>query len=299
VQGGLAGGPVGQQVGGEEAVHRQGGRRAEEHVAGQPRLGPRRLPCARRRTGSPPRRSPAGAGRCRTGGWAARRSSRRRPGAGAARRAAGGAGRTGRSGCSSPGVTVGSLKVPRRRSATKMRASARPFRVGVKARGGRAVRPGPCLDRVVVLAVELDQFRLEIGAHRRHDLLHPGQVPVTEHFVPELGHEDQVGVQGRNAVPAGTDAFQLSGTLRLCSSVTATGCTRTPSSVRHWPERSGARGWCSTTGCAHGSGRGPMARGTSRTANCPSRSLRGPRPHLSGSGWVRCRRWCSSRLWRT
>jgi hypothetical protein len=47
---------------------------------------------------------------------------------------------------------------------------------------------------VAVLAVEFDQFGLEVGAHRPHDLLHPGEVSVTEHFVPKLRHEDQVGM---------------------------------------------------------------------------------------------------------
>ncbi|BCJ75756.1 hypothetical protein CS0771_53000 [Catellatospora sp. IY07-71] len=63
---------------------------------------------------------------------------------------------------------------------------------------------------VVVLAVELDQLGLEVGADVAHDLFHPGQVPVAEHLVPELRHEDQVDVHRKNAVSAGTDAFELS-----------------------------------------------------------------------------------------
>ncbi|NYF59135.1 hypothetical protein HDA35_004966 [Micromonospora purpureochromogenes] len=46
------------------------------------------------------------------------------------------------------------------------------------------------------VAVELDQVGLEVGAHRPHDLLQAGQVPVIEHLVPKLGHEDEMGVQG-------------------------------------------------------------------------------------------------------
>ena len=63
---------------------------------------------------------------------------------------------------------------------------------------------------MVVLAVELDQFGLEVGAHRPHDLLHSGEVPVAEHLVPELRHEDQVSVQSENAVSTSADAFEFS-----------------------------------------------------------------------------------------
>jgi hypothetical protein len=55
---------------------------------------------------------------------------------------------------------------------------------------------------VVVVPVELDQLGLEVGAHP-HDLLHPGEVPVTEHPVPKLRHEDQVSMQSKNTVPIG------------------------------------------------------------------------------------------------
>jgi hypothetical protein len=45
---------------------------------------------------------------------------------------------------------------------------------------------------LVVFAVEFDEPGLEVGAHRPRDVVHAGEVPVTEHFVPELRHEDQV-----------------------------------------------------------------------------------------------------------
>jgi hypothetical protein len=38
---------------------------------------------------------------------------------------------------------------------------------------------------VVVLAVELDELGLEVGAHRPHDLFHPGEVP--GHRTPDAG----------------------------------------------------------------------------------------------------------------
>ncbi|MDH6464419.1 hypothetical protein M2302_004618 [Micromonospora sp. A200] len=58
---------------------------------------------------------------------------------------------------------------------------------------------------VFAFAVELDQLALEVGAHRPHHLLPPHQVPVSTYAVPELCHEDQVGVQGGKAMPAGAD----------------------------------------------------------------------------------------------
>src|SRR5204863_7387700 len=63
---------------------------------------------------------------------------------------------------------------------------------------------------VVVLPVELDQFGLEVDAHRSHDLLHPGEVLVPEHLVPEFRHEDQVSMQGEHAVSTSADAFEFS-----------------------------------------------------------------------------------------
>jgi putative transposase len=39
------------------------------------------------------------------------------------------------------------------------------------------------------------RFGLEVGAYRPHYLLYPGEVPVSEHPVPELRHEDQVSVE--------------------------------------------------------------------------------------------------------
>jgi len=60
---------------------------------------------------------------------------------------------------------------------------------------------------MAVAAVELDQFGLEVRAYVPHDRLHAGQVPVGEHRVPELRHENQVNMHRENAVPAGTDTL--------------------------------------------------------------------------------------------
>ncbi|GLZ15335.1 hypothetical protein Acsp04_55700 [Actinomadura sp. NBRC 104425] len=57
---------------------------------------------------------------------------------------------------------------------------------------------------VVALAVELGQLALEVCAHVPHDLLHALQVSAGEHRMPELGNENQVGVQGENTVPTGS-----------------------------------------------------------------------------------------------
>jgi putative transposase len=58
---------------------------------------------------------------------------------------------------------------------------------------------------VAALAVELGQLGLEITAHVPHDLLKPHEVPVSEHGVPVLRDENQVGVKGENTVPASAD----------------------------------------------------------------------------------------------
>jgi hypothetical protein len=48
---------------------------------------------------------------------------------------------------------------------------------------------------VVGLTVELGQLGFEIGTHGSHDLFHAGQVGVGEDPVPELCHENQMGVE--------------------------------------------------------------------------------------------------------
>lgn len=53
---------------------------------------------------------------------------------------------------------------------------------------------------VVGLAVELDQFGLEVGAHVPHDLLRASQMAVSEHGMPVLGDENQMGMQHETAV---------------------------------------------------------------------------------------------------
>ncbi|GGT31667.1 hypothetical protein GCM10010176_090480 [Nonomuraea spiralis] len=58
---------------------------------------------------------------------------------------------------------------------------------------------------MVVLAVELGQAGLEVGADGPHDLFQAGQVRVGEHPMPELRHEDQMGVEHENTVPACSD----------------------------------------------------------------------------------------------
>jgi hypothetical protein len=55
---------------------------------------------------------------------------------------------------------------------------------------------------VVVFAVELGQLGFEVGADRSHDLLHAVEMLVSEHLVPELRHENQMGMQDENAVSA-------------------------------------------------------------------------------------------------
>jgi hypothetical protein len=51
---------------------------------------------------------------------------------------------------------------------------------------------------VVVLVVELDELGLEVGVHRPHDFFQAFQMPVGEHLVSELRHEDRVSMQDRN-----------------------------------------------------------------------------------------------------
>ncbi|GAA0568820.1 hypothetical protein GCM10010172_61410 [Paractinoplanes ferrugineus] len=62
---------------------------------------------------------------------------------------------------------------------------------------------------VVVLAVELDQVGLEVTAHVSYDRLHPGQVPVGEHLVPEFRDENQVDMHRENTVSASADFLKF------------------------------------------------------------------------------------------
>ena len=96
------------------------------------------------------------------------------------------------------------------------------------------------------------------------------EVPVGEHLVPELRHEDQVSVQGEDAVSASADAVEFSHKPMVAVRVQLRYNYRlypTPVSARRWPGRSGAPGWCSTTGCgarqdARAAGRAvPLGRG--------------------------------------
>ena len=67
-----------------------------------------------------------------------------------------------------------------------------------------------------------------------------------------------------------------------------------PADLR-WLGRSGARGWCSTTGCAHAQTARENGEKYLRTGTCPSRSSPRPRRRRSGRGWARCPRSCCSR----
>ncbi|GHG30951.1 hypothetical protein GCM10018777_53400 [Streptomyces albogriseolus] len=60
---------------------------------------------------------------------------------------------------------------------------------------------------MVVLAVELDQFGLEVLAHGPHDLLAPRQVSVGEDLVPVLRHENQVDVHTEDTVTTSTNVL--------------------------------------------------------------------------------------------
>jgi hypothetical protein len=59
-----------------------------------------------------------------------------------------------------------------------------------------------CNERVDVvgLAVELDQFGIEVGAHSAHGGFGEGEQWIGEHPAPVGGYEHQVGVQQRHAV---------------------------------------------------------------------------------------------------
>ena len=59
---------------------------------------------------------------------------------------------------------------------------------------------------VVGFAVELHNLAFKVGSDLSEYLLHPSKVPVREHAMPILSHEDQVSVKGENAVPPGTNS---------------------------------------------------------------------------------------------
>lgn len=54
---------------------------------------------------------------------------------------------------------------------------------------------------VVVLAVELDQLRIEVLANTGENNLHGIQVRFLEHITPVFCYKDQVNMQGKYAVP--------------------------------------------------------------------------------------------------
>src|SRR5690606_30797752 len=54
---------------------------------------------------------------------------------------------------------------------------------------------------VIVLAVELHQFRLEVGADAGEDVTQVVEDFLGEHFAPVFGHEDQMHVHQKDAVP--------------------------------------------------------------------------------------------------
>src|SRR5690606_27951364 len=60
---------------------------------------------------------------------------------------------------------------------------------------------------VVVLAVELHQFGLEVLTHGPHDLLAPRQVPIGEDLVPVLRHENQVDMHPEDTVTTSTNVL--------------------------------------------------------------------------------------------
>jgi hypothetical protein len=55
---------------------------------------------------------------------------------------------------------------------------------------------------VITLAVELDQLGIEVFAHVGKDAMEAVEVLLPEHPAPVFGQEDQVSMDGKNAVPA-------------------------------------------------------------------------------------------------
>src|SRR5690606_5660958 len=152
---------------------------------------------------------------------------------------------------------------------------------------------------VIVLAIHLDQACFEVGAHLGEHPTQEVEVLPCQHSTPILGHEDQVNMECGKTVSTASVVLDLAHSpnarMIACSSGTTSASTRPPVSAKRWRRRSGARGWCTTTGCA--SGRKPTppgcptARPPSCSAGCSPR--RGSRP--SGRGSLRCPMscWCS------
>lgn len=70
---------------------------------------------------------------------------------------------------------------------------------------------------VVGFAVELDQLDVQVSAHRADGVLAVGRHGVGEQLSPVLGHEDQMCVQQRHAVPvAAVGRGCQCSPLRLC-----------------------------------------------------------------------------------
>ncbi|MBA8826397.1 hypothetical protein FHX42_003773 [Saccharopolyspora lacisalsi] len=62
---------------------------------------------------------------------------------------------------------------------------------------------------MVVLAVELGQFGLEVGTHSAHDLFAPVQVGAGEHRMPVLRDENQVRVHGVHDVSTSSEVVVI------------------------------------------------------------------------------------------
>ena len=84
-----------------------------------------------------------------------------------------------------------------RRTAWAVRPLSRCTSVGDR----QCWRVGDEQVHVVGFAVELHQLDIEFGAHRAHGVLAEGEHLVGEYRAPELGHEHQMSVQQRHAVP--------------------------------------------------------------------------------------------------
>ncbi len=58
---------------------------------------------------------------------------------------------------------------------------------------------------MVILPIELDQHRFEVGADLREDWPQHGNRVSRKHIAPILRHEDQVCVEVENAMPPSTN----------------------------------------------------------------------------------------------
>ena len=113
-----------------------------------------------------------------------------------------------------------------------------------------------------------------------------------EHFVPELRHENQVRVEYENhsAYPGGDRvifSYKPSDTIVGCAArFPFQHSTRPRVSVKRWPGRSDARGWCSTTAlhCAPPRARGRIAVRLGR-ASCRSQVII-TRAKKAGWAWL-------------